>query len=1027
MRNSIYQRSLFLLLSLWLLALQGCSGTDRDENTPAPEANVSASPTQEQPREKAKPSQPVSVSQTTTESPASPVVNEVPAQPTADIVLADPSPQISPGYYDGKQDAVVYSAPRVEELSVSPDGHYAAASRHINAEGSLLQIWDLQSGKLVKECHEPLGVTAVAFSPDSQLLAYGARDRTLVLQPLPEGPAKRWGKHQLSIGGLDFSPDGKQLASLGHDNQLFIWDVATGKLIARAYDGEGRFASEVKFVAPDRLWSLGTDDIVRWYEFKNKALVFKNEVKLPEHTWFLAADDDSLFGLFPDYSLHVLAASTGKDAMPSPFKPTLSEKGGLKEEQRMSKVAVASKSHDFSFATADGTLTFGNQAKPGQTEQVKLETSVTDLATDEQGRSWVVATMTGDLLVIDGDRASAPRWLDKLKTDGPLVAPQLSSDGKRLITVNGTGNVSSTDIATGLVQQRIPFAESTETKDRGHITRVTAAPNQIYCGTSTGQVDILNLKSSPVTATIAYSGFGSPVTSLAVAPDEKQILAGDAVGNAYWISPGKDAPPVRNQAHKGRVRAATFSPDGQRAATAGEGQTVVIWDVGQQSKRSVLKGHEGVVQALAFSPDNRWLVSGDRQGEFRIWDAQTGQQVWKASLRSARLRTRERPVMSEIIKWSDAFPDEGITSIAFNPDQRVLAVGTVSGYLQTFDLVNFRELSTIFTRGPISDMKFSDDSTTLLVSMVPGDVVRCWQSPNPPRMLSGHDGYIRFAALDESGKRAVTGGHDKQLCIWDVDQGTLIQTLDNREVVSAGALAPDGQKAVTVGFGSGVIFWDLEQMKRLDKRYGHQGRIWALAFSPDGNEVATGSEDKSVRIWDFATRKTRVKIPHESAVRFVKFSPDGQQLLTGNGNERGWKFPGRFRLWDASNGKLLVEFKGHRASINGAVFSKDGTEITSCGADGQVCRWDTATGEQLSSLTRRNGLSHVSAFQDNPFLVMLRFSNGVFIDDAQSLQRLSEFSVPTRTIGDLNIAAKSNRIIAGTTEGRVFVWNIGDE
>lgn len=1025
MRFHISNRSLFLILGL--LALQGCNRTGSDVDTPASQPKVTASPSEIQPQPEANSSKQISVSQATQDSTLSPTGNDVPSSPPALIALADTSRNVGPGYFDGKHDAVVYSAPRVEMLNVSPDGRYTVVSRHINSEGSLLQVWDIQSGRLVKEYHEPLGVTAVAFAPDSQLLAYGARDRTVVLQPLPEGPGKRMVQHRLSIGGLDFSPDGKRLASLGHDNQLFIWDVETGKLISQAIDGEGRFASDVKFVASDRLWTLGTDDKLRWYNFTDNTLVFKNEVKLPKNTWFQTADEESLFCRFPDHSLHVLSASTGKDSMSPPFQPTLPEKNRLKPSQRITTVAVASRSHDFAFATADGTVTFGKQTKSEQAEQVKLETSVIALSTDQEGRSWIAATETGDLLVISRDSSAALRWLEKQEPHGPVVAPRLSSDGRMLVSLNVADNIISTDIETGLVKERITFPERDEMNNKKYVTTVLADRNQIYCGTSVGKVEVLDLKTSSLTSGIPVSRSGSAITSLALAPDGKQLLAGDAVGNTVWINQGNDSPPVSKQAHKGRVRAVTFSPDGRSAASAGEGRTVVIWDVALQSKRLILNGHDGVVQALAFSPDSRWLISGDRQGELILWDTQQGKQIWNVTIRAASLQPQDQAVGAEVAKWPDAFPDQGITSVAFNSDQHVLAVGTVTGYFQTFDLVKYRELSTVFAGGPISDLKFADDSSSLLISLVPGEVIRCWQSPKPARMLSGHDGYVRFAALDESGLRAVTGGHDRQLCIWDVDHEKKIQALDNGEVISAGALSPNGLQAVTVGFGTGVIFWDLEQMKRLDKRYGHKGRIWTLAFSPNGNQVASGSEDKTVKIWDFATRKTKFTIPHDSAVRFVKYSPDGKKLMTSTTNEHGWKFPGHFQLWDSSTGKLITEFKGHRASVNAAVFSGDGTEIISCGADGQVCRWNASTGNQLSSVMRRNGVSHLASLQDSRFLVMQRFSNGVFIDDVGSLDRLSEFNVPTRSIGDLNVSSKGNRIIAGTQEGRVFVWGISGE
>ncbi|HAW32632.1 MAG TPA: hypothetical protein DCY03_31735, partial [Planctomycetaceae bacterium] len=91
---------------------------------------------------------------------------------------------------------------------------------------------------------------------------------------------------------------------------------------------------------------------------------------------------------------------------------------------------------------------------------------------------------------------------------------------------------------------------------------VVTDSSQIYCGTSTGKVEVLDLKTSTLTKTIPVSRSGSAITSLSLAPDGKQLLAGDAVGNTVWINPLNDSPPVSRQAHKGRVRAATYSPDG---------------------------------------------------------------------------------------------------------------------------------------------------------------------------------------------------------------------------------------------------------------------------------------------------------------------------------------------------------------------------------------------------------------------------------------------------------------------------------
>jgi WD40 repeat protein len=138
---------------------------------------------------------------------------------------------------------------------------------------------------------------------------------------------------------------------------------------------------------------------------------------------------------------------------------------------------------------------------------------------------------------------------------------------------------------------------------------------------------------------------------------------------------------------------------------------------------------------------------------------------------------------------------------------------------------------------------------------------------------------------------------------------------------------------------------------------------------------------------------------------------------------QGWKFPARLQLWNMDKGQRLAELQGHRVQVASAAFSLDGRQIISCGADGHICRWEAASGRRLSEQLGAQGLSHANLLFNGQFLVLRRFGNGVMIDRCDTLDRQSEFSVPTRSIGDLHASVQGKRIIAGTEEGAVYVWN----
>ena len=287
-------------------------------------------------------------------------------------------------------------------------------------------------------------------------------------------------------------------------------------------------------------------------------------------------------------------------------------------------------------------------------------------------------------------------------------------------------------------------------------------------------------------------------------------------------------------------------------------------------------------------------------------------------------------------------------------------------------------------------------------------------------------------AVSPGGDRLVTSDNDSHLQFWNALNGKPLGAplKAHQQAVLALAFSPDGRTVLSGSEDTTARLWDVSENElrpALASPFtgGHTAALRSVAFSPDGQQVATGSDDGTAILWDVRTSEM-AHLPltgHADSVTGVAFSADGRLLVTAS-NDRS------LRLWDAHSGKALGQALtgGHVDSVRCVAISPDGRRIVSGGWDNTLVLWDVATRRVLARRPDAHAkvIRSVAFSADGALIVSSSDDRSVRLWDARTGEPVGEslrgHKLPVRS-AVFSREDANPRVISGSLDGSLRIWN----
>lgn len=492
-----------------------------------------------------------------------------------------------------------------------------------------------------------------------------------------------------------------------------------------------------------------------------------------------------------------------------------------------------------------------------------------------------------------------------------VTAIAFSADNARLVTGSADRTVRIWNPANAQQPEQIRLEGST-----GSITAVAfvSSGSQVLSGTADNKLRLWNVADAAVlkdfeghTGSIVSAGFWPGTQPYSVSADKSV---------RFWNP--DDGSQTRAFNHPATPTAAALSPDGQKLAIAGDDKLVRIYQINNGQVLQTLTGHAEAPASVSFSQDDNRLLSVTAKGELIVWDVASGRLLESsadASLTAAvfdfqldRLLTGDKSGMLaqrplRFVRHLDG-NQQAITSLLVHSNGQTVFATSKDGSFRGYSTANGQQTFATNHGAAINSLAISPDEQTLATAGE-NNVVRLWQTNGGgfgPQQLTGFPGPVKSVSFSLDGASVLAGsaGDKPATLVFELQSGALQQRFTQHAKPVTGLVLVGEKGHVLSADADSLMTWTTHAMRQIP---GHGNQVTSLAALPGTPmEVFSGSLDATARRWNLASAQQLGQYNHGGAVTAVAVRPDGQRLASASDNHTA-------KLWNI-NGQQIAEMRG---------------------------------------------------------------------------------------------------------------------